>query len=145
MNAKFYLTDFNQLAAHSKNLNWLTGAAVSAGEPVEIPNEFEQVDLNELITGGDDCFITRASGDSMEADIYHGDFLIVNRNLQARNGDKVIASVNGLCTVKIFSDSPQGLRLVASNGKYAPRRVSAKDEFEIYGVVTYVVRCVKKN
>ena len=144
MKANFFLTDFKRLAPHSKSLSWLTSAAVSAGEPAEIPSQFERVDLNELITNGDDCFITRANGDSMEADIFHGDFLIVNRNLQARNGDKVVASVNGLSKVKIFSESPKGLHLVASNGKYAPRQMSPKDDFEICGVVTHVVHCVKK-
>ena len=144
MQTNFYLTDFRELAAHSANLSWLTSAAVSAGEPAEIPSEFERVDLNELITNGDDCFITRANGDSMEADIFHGDILVVDRNLQPRNGDKVIASVNGLCTVKIFRRSA-ALQLVASNGKYAPRSITKKDDFEIFGVVTYIVHCVKKK
>lgn len=80
----------------------------------------------------------------MEADIFHGDFLIVNRNLQARNGDKFVAPVNRLSTVKIFSESPNGLHLVASNGKYAPHEMSPKDDFEICGVVTHVIHSLKK-
>ena len=144
--SNFHLTEFRPLSSHSKTLSLLASVAVSAGEPREISTELERIDLNELITsGGDDIFITRVNGDSMEAEIFHGDLLIVNRNLQARNGDKIIASVNGSYTVKIFSDNRKGLRLVASNGKYAPREITKRDDFEIFGVVTHVLHSLKKT
>ena len=123
-----------------------TIGGVSAGEPQEIEYPLERVDLNEFVTGGDDdIFMIRADGDSMEAEIKNGDWLVINRNLQARHGDKIIASVNGSFTVKIFSNQANGLRLVASNGNYAPRQIHRKDIFEIFGVVTHVLHCFKKN
>ncbi|MDQ3180758.1 MAG: hypothetical protein M3Q33_09580, partial [Acidobacteriota bacterium] len=106
---------------------------------------FERIDLNELVTNGSEgVFMIRANGDSMETEIQSGDWLIVNRNLQARNGDKVIASVNDSFTVKIFSECRKGLRLVASNGNYQPRQISRKNNFEVFGVVTHVLHTVKK-
>lgn len=139
------LTEISQLRPHSKTQNLIANVGVSAGEPCEI-NELEQLDLNEYLTNGNDgVYLIRVVGDSMETEIFHGDLLIVNRNLQARNGDKIIASVNGYYTVKIFSESPHGLRLVASNGKYQPHEICVQDNFEIFGVVTHVIRSLKKN
>ncbi len=77
----------------------------------------------------------------MEAEIYQGDLLVVNRNLQARSGDKVLASVNGSFTVKIFSQRPK-LRLVAANVKYKSIEISRRDDFQIFGVITHIVRKV---
>ena len=105
-----------------------------------------RISLGEFGTGGsDEVYMIRADGDSMEAEIRSGDWLIVNRHLQARNGDRIVASVGGSLTVKVFSSCVSGLHLVASNGKYAPRKMSAKDDFEIFGVVTHVLHPFKKN
>ena len=141
------LTEFIPLRPNSNKFILLADAAVSAGEPCEIPDDFEQCDINEYLTNGKDgVYLIRVVGDSMEAEIFHGDQLIVNRNLQAEHGDKIIASVGGSFTVKIFSQSPrEGLRLVAKNGKYKPRKILPKDDFEIFGVVTHVIRKLKKN
>lgn len=139
------LTEFILLRPYSKKLSLIADVAVSAGDLCEI-NELEQIDFNEYLTNGnDDIYLIRVVGDSMEAEIFHGDLLVVNRNLQAKNGDKIIASVNGSFTVKVFSQDPHGLRLVASNGKYKPRKIHRKDNFEIFGVVTHVIRNLKKN
>ncbi len=67
--------------------------------------------------------MVHAEGDSMEAEIFHGDLLVVNRNLQPQPGDKVVACVGASYTVKIYSPCKNGLRLVASNEKYATRIV----------------------
>lgn len=139
------LMEFILLAPHSKTFAHLASVAVTAGEPAEISDDIEQFDFNEHLTGGTDgVYFVRVVGDSMETEIFHGDLLIVNRNLQAQDGDKIIASVNGSFTVKIFSSCHNGLRLVASNGKYPARKITAKDDFEIFGVVTHVIHQLKK-
>ncbi len=138
------LIEFTQIRPHSNNFSRLASVAVNCGEPLEISNEIEQFDLNESLTnGGDGVYFVRVVGDSMESEIFHGDLLIVNRNLQASDGDKIVASVNGSFTVKIFRQSPV-LQLVASNGKYTPRRITRRDDFQIFGVVTHVIHSLKK-
>jgi len=123
-----------------------TMGTIAAGEPTETESLFERVDLNEFVTNGnEDIYMVRADGDSMETEIKSGDWLIVNRALQAVAGDKVLACVGNSYTVKIFSPSRNGLCLVASNGKYAPRKITAKDDCEIFGVVTHVLHSLKKN
>ncbi len=132
----------NQLLRHSKNLSRLASVAISCGTASDISNDLELFDFNEYLTNGNDgVFYVRVVGDSMEAEIWNGDLLVVNRNLQARSGDKVLASVNGSFTVKIFSARPK-LRLVAANAKYKSIEISRRDDFQIFGVITHIVRKV---
>lgn len=133
------------LAPTSKNASRLASVALSCGELAEVSNEIEDFDVNEFLTNGSEgVYFVRVVGDSMETEIYHGDFLIVNRNLQANDGDKIIASINGSFTVKIFSSGCNRLRLVAANEKYTPREITRRDDFEIFGVVTHVIHSLKK-
>lgn len=133
------------LRSHSENYCLMATVAVPAGEPIEIESELEKVDFNEYLTGGaDGVYLIRVSGDSMEAEISHGDTLVVNRNLQPQPGDKVIARVGATYTVKIYSPCKNGLRLVASNEKYKSRFVNKKEDCEIFGVVTHVLHRLKK-
>jgi len=139
------LTDFLPLAPHSENYSLMATVAVPAGKPSEIESELERVDFNEYLTGGEEgVYLMRVEGDSIEAEIFHGDLLIVNRNLQPQPGDKVIARVGASYTVKIYSPCKNGLRLVASNEKYKPRFVNKKEDCEIFGVVTHVIHRLKK-
>ena len=136
-----------KLKPHTENYCLMaTLGSVAAGEPAETESLFERIDLNHFVTNGsEDVFMIRASGDSMEAEIKSGDWLIVNRALQPNSGDKILACVGNRHTVKIFAPKRNGLSLIASNGKYAPREITAKDEFEIFGVVTHVLHSLKKN
>ncbi len=139
------LTDFLPLRPHSENYSLMATVAVPAGEPQDLESELERIDFNEYLTGGEEgVYLIRVEGDSMEAEIFHGDLLIVNRNLQPQPGDKVIARVGASYTVKIYSPCKNGLRLVASNEKYEPRFVNKKEDCEIFGVVTYVIHRLKK-
>jgi len=136
-----------KLKSHSENYCLMaTIGSIAAGEPAETESLFERVDLNEFVTNGsEDVFMIRADGDSMETEIKSGDWMVVNRGLQARNGDKVLACVGNSYTVKIFAPNNKGLRLVASNGKYQPLEISVQNDFEIFGVVTHVLHSLKKN
>lgn len=135
-----------KLNPHTENyISMAIIGSVAAGEPAESESLFERVDLNEFVTNGsEDVFMIRADGDSMEAEIKSGDWMIVNRGLQARNGDKILACVGNSYTVKIFAPNRNGLCLVASNGNYAPRQITKRDNFVIFGVVTHVLHTVKK-
>lgn len=139
------LSEFIPLRPRSGKTSLLATVAVPAGEAIEITAELERVDLNEELTNGNDgVFLTRVSGDSMEAEIFHGDLLVINRNLQPNAGDIVVARVGADYTVKIFVPCRNGLRLVAANEQYAARFVSKKEDCEIFGVVTHVVHQLKK-
>lgn len=121
-------------------------ASVSCGEPAEICTELERLDLNEFITEGQDgVYLIRANGDSMEHEIRIGDWLIVNRNLTPNSGDAIVAFVNGDYTVKDYQPKRNGLTLVPKNSKYKSQTITRKDDFEIFGVITGVLRRFKKT
>lgn len=121
-------------------------AEISCGSAQEICTELERIDLNEFVTNGETgVFLIRARGDSMETDIRRGDLLIVNRNLQPQSGDAVVAFVNGDYIVKDYKPKRQGLMLVPRNDKYQSQTIKRTDDFEIFGVVTDVLRKMRKS
>ena len=76
---------------------------VQAGFPSPADDHLEDtLDLNKyLIHHEESTFFVRAQGDSMlDAGIYPGDILVVDKSLDAKNGKIVIAVVDGEFTVK---------------------------------------------
>lgn len=114
---------------------------VEAGFPS--PAEEELVDslsLDDfLVKNRQASFLLKVSGDSMSgAGIIAGDLVIVDRSRTARNGDIVIAEVDGDWTMKYLKKSAGGVVLVPANPNYKP--IKPKNELKIAGVVTAVVR-----
>jgi DNA polymerase V len=88
-----------------------------------------------------DTFLLRVVGDSMmDAGIYENDMLIVDRSLEARNGQIVVALVDGRATVKTFRTDRKGITLVPENKRYEPIKILPVNGFQILGVVTNVIR-----
>ena len=120
---------------------------VPAGFPSPAQDYVEQtLDLNELcIQHPAATFFVRVSGDSMiEAGIFHNDVLVVDRSVQAEHGDVVVASMQGEFTVKELCTKPI-LMLLPRNRKYRPIRIVDGSDLAIFGVVTNVVRQMKRR
>ncbi len=119
---------------------------VSAGFPSPADDYIEkQLDLNEhLIQHPFSTFFVRVEGDSMkDANISSGDILVIDRSLEASNGKIVVAIINGEFTVKRFLKTPSGIYLQPENPKYPSFLVPAESDFQIWGVVTYVIHKAK--
>ncbi len=119
---------------------------VCAGFPSPADDYVEEaLDLNDLIVRNPPAtFMMRVSGRSMEpAGIYDGDLLVVDRSLQTRPGDIVIAYLNGELTVKRIAMHNGRLALVADDRAYPPIEITEAMNFEVWGVVTHMVRCVR--
>lgn len=115
--------------------------SVQAGFPSPAQDYVERcLDLNELcIRNAPATFFVRAEGDSMTgAGIQPGDILIVDRSLEARNRDIVIAGLNGELTLKRLLLEPRAC-LQAENPAYESIDIGSLDDLEIFGVVTYVI------
>jgi len=124
----------------------LFSEAVAAGFPSPAADFCEaRLDLNELcVQHPAATYFVRAQGDSMlEAGIFPGDVLVVDRSLTAKHGDIVIAAFNGELTVKKLETRPT-LRLVPMNAKYAPIDVPEDTDIEIFGVATTVIHSLRK-
>lgn len=89
-------------------------------------------------------FFIRVSGDSMiGAGIFDADLLIVDRSLNPKTGSVVIATLDGEFTVKRFVKKQNRLFLSPENPRYRPFEVKEEMDFEVWGVVTYVVHGFK--
>jgi SOS regulatory protein LexA len=114
---------------------------VAAGFPSPAEEELRDIiSLDEyLITRPESSFILKVSGDSMTGEgIMEGDMIIVERGRDPKNGDIVIAEVDGEWTLKYFRKEGKTIILDAANPKYPPIR--PKSELRLGGVVTAVIR-----
>ena len=115
---------------------------ISAGFPSPATDYMEnKLDLNEyLIKHPAATFIVKTSGSSMiNADIYSGDLLIVDRSLTPRNNNIVIASIFGDLTVKKIKKKDKSFFLISANEDYPSIEVKEEMECFIWGVVTYII------
>ena len=123
----------------------LFASKIKAGFPSPAQDYVERtLDLNELcIRHPNATFFVRVDGDSMiEAGIYDGDILVVDRSVDADHGDTVVAAVGGEFTVKQLCTRPS-LMLLPRNSAYQPIRPRNGEELNIFGVVTNVIRQMK--
>lgn len=120
-------------------------ASIKAGFPAPAESDFcEAIDLNKvLVRHRESTFYARISGTSMEgAGISDGDLVIIDKAIEASDGDYVAAFVDGEFTVKEFRmDKSKGEAwLIPANNRYAPIRITQGNRFMIWGVITYVIK-----
>ena len=124
----------------------LYSSSVRAGFPSPADDYIEcKLDLNtHLIKHPAATFFVRALGDSMiNASIFSGDMLIVDKSLEATHGKIVIAAIDGELTVKRLSCLAGRVKLVAENPAYAALDITAEQAIVIWGVVTHVIHEAK--
>ena len=95
---------------------------VAAGLPIlAVENISDTIELPENLFAGSSLFFLKVRGDSMiNAGIFDGDFIAVNKQDAADNGDVVVAMIDDEATVKRFYKEKDCVRLQAENEKYAP-------------------------
>uniref|UniRef100_A0A7V3V047 Repressor LexA n=1 Tax=candidate division WOR-3 bacterium TaxID=2052148 RepID=A0A7V3V047_UNCW3 len=114
---------------------------VEAGFPSPAEEELlGKISLDEyLVQNSSSTFLLKVTGDSMQgAGILPGDLVLIDRALIPKNGDIVIAEVDGEWTIKYFHKQGTRITLIPANPKYQP--VKPKQELKIGGVVTAVIR-----
>ena len=119
---------------------------VPAGFPSPAEDYVEgSLDLNEhLIEHREATFFVRVKGQSMTgAGIADGDLLVVDRSLEAGDGDIVVAVVDGELTVKRLSRRSGRVRLLAEHPGFAPSEFRDGQELTVWGVVTSVVHRIR--
>ncbi len=120
----------------------LMASPVVAGFPAPTESQIETtLDLNQyLISHPAATFFTRVKGYSMTAvGITEGDLLIVDRSLLPQDKQIVIAILNGEFTVKRLRKTATKTFLQAENPQFPSLEIKAEDQFEVWGVVTYVI------
>src|SRR5947209_443307 len=94
---------------------------IAAGKPVEAIETAESISLNDII-GNREVFALEVRGDSMRDEhIVSGDYVLVERTRSAREGEIVVALIDGSdATLKRFYREGNMIRLQPSNAEMAP-------------------------
>ena len=114
---------------------------IAAGQPVESYSNHESLNFADF-AGNPGTYALRVRGDSMIEDhICSGDYVLVERTAQVRDGDTVVALVGGSeATLKrLYRDTPETVRLQPANSSMEPITVPAAD-VEVQGRVLAVLR-----
>jgi repressor LexA len=114
---------------------------IAAGLPVEAIQGSERLSFAEF-TGSSDTFALQVRGDSMIEDhICNGDFVLIERTTEVRDGDIVVALVDGTdATLKRFYKEPNGkVRLQPANSTMQPIVVD-RSAVEVQGRLLAVLR-----
>lgn len=119
---------------------------VRAGFPNPAPDNVSlTLDLNrELIQHPAATFYARVIGNSMEdAGINEGDILIIDRAVEPQTGHMVVCFLDGEFTLKFIrlDEKDNGvIWLVPANPNFPEIRVTADNDFIIWGVVSYSIK-----
>jgi repressor LexA len=114
---------------------------IAAGQPILAVQQSETVAVPPQLVGRGECYVLRVTGDSMiEEHILDGDWVVVERRETARNGEVVVALIDGEeVTLKRFFHSTGRVQLVPANPDMHPIILPA-DRVRIQGVVVGVMR-----
>lgn len=137
------LTEVYALLEQSAGLSIpLYSSKVQAGFPSPADDYIERyLDLNtEYIKHPAATFLVKAAGESMiDAGIFNGDVLLVDKSLTPEDGSIVIAALNGELTVKRLSRKAGRVQLLPANVKFKPIDITEDLDVVIWGVVTLVL------
>jgi len=118
---------------------------VAAGYPVPADdNVDEMIDLNNyLVKNPANTFCVKVSGESMiEAGIHEGDMLIADSCIEARDGQIVIAAVDGFLTVKRLVFRKDQPFLLPANPMFQAIPINENTSVHIWGVVINIIRSI---
>jgi repressor LexA len=118
---------------------------VAAGEPIEPIAQTERVEVPKSMLGRGETFALRVKGESMRDEgILPGDVVVVQKQGTARNGQTIIALVNGDATIKTYYRKNGSVELHPANETMKPILVQESDTFQIEGLVVGVIRHLRK-
>lgn len=126
----------------------LMNSPIRAGFPNPAEDASGQaMDLNELLVRHPiSTYYLRVEGDSMEGvGIAEGDIVVVDKSLEARTGDVVVAAVDGEFTLKTLKKAGSKAWLVPANPNYHPIEIGAETEASIWGVITHTIHAHRRR
>ena len=125
-----------------RNVRFLPGT-INAGFPSPAGDyEERELDINDLVVPHPtSSYFMRVSGDSMTgACIYHDDIIVIDRAITAAHNRIVVARIGEEYTLKRLQlMKGRKIFLKPENPKYPVLEVTSRDDFEVWGVVTWVL------
>jgi DNA polymerase V len=129
-------------AEGAKIVRPILGTGIPAGFPSPAQDYIEgALDISEhLIRHPSSTFFMYADGYSMTgAGIQPGDLLIVDRAIEARSNNIVVAIVDNELTLKRLRIERGEYWLMPENDEFPAIRISEDMDFIVWGVVTFVI------
>jgi repressor LexA len=113
--------------------------AVTAGAPILAEQNIQEYyPLPKDFSKSEEVYMLKVQGDSMiNAGIFDGDMVVVNKEPVAKNGDIVVALLGDEATVKRFYKETTHVRLQPENEKYEP---ILSPDVQILGKVIGLIR-----
>jgi len=142
INSNSKLTIYPVSTSTELNLPIVT-SGISAGFPSPAMDFIDvSIDLNKhLIKHPSSTFYGRVKGHSMkDASIYDGDLLIIDKSLHPKNNQIAVCFIDGDFTIKRISVNDGHCWLLPENKDYKPIKITEDNDFQIWGVVTYVIK-----
>ena len=116
---------------------------IAAGQPIMATEDKETIAVpkNKLPRSGE-VFALRVRGDSMiDENIHNGDTILIKKQNVAKNGDKVVALINGNeATLKTFYKEKRQIRLQPANDNYRPIIIKREQDISLQGVLFNVLK-----
>ena len=122
---------------------WTAPTTLQCGFPSPAEDHAEQrLDLSSLLIQQPDAtFFMRVRGPSMrDAGIEDGDLVVIDRSINAKHGQIVVAVVDGEFTIKRLYKKRNLVRLEAANPTFPNIELKDGQELVIWGVVTWTLK-----
>lgn len=118
---------------------------ISAGFPSPALDFIDlTIDMNKhLVKHPATTFYGRVKGHSMkDAGIFDGDLLVIDKSLQPTDNKIAVCYIDGEFTIKRIQIQKDCVWLIPENEAYQPIKVTADNDFIIWGMVTHVIKAL---
>lgn len=136
------LQDFPEPVAANDSAEIPFVGKIAAGNPIlALEDSYNMMSVPPNMMGRGDHFALEIEGESMTgAGILDGDIVVVRRSNTARNGQIVVALVDGEeATLKTIRKSGRKVELIAENPDF-PTREFGPDQVEVQGILIGLIR-----
>lgn len=121
----------------------LAQTGISAGFPSPADDfRDNKISLDRvLVKNKEATFYAKVSGQSMiGAGLDDGDLLVVDKSLEPEHNKIAVCFIDGEFTVKRLQVTKEGMFLLPANPAYEPIQVTEDNNFQIWGIVTHVIK-----
>ena len=113
--------------------------AIAAGKPIEALETLSYMNVPDALKTNKPCYVLQVKGESMiDAGIHDGDLVIAEKKCVAKDGDIVIALIDGGWTMKYYRNKKGQVYLEPANKDFKP--IYPENELEIAAIVKGVIR-----
>ena len=113
---------------------------VAAGTPIDVAEQNERLEVDAIFSGPN-RFVLQVHGNSMiNSHIQDGDYVVIQQQQSASNGERVVAMIDNEVTLKHFYKEKDHIRLEPANDTMGPIIVDPSQDAQILGVLVGVLR-----